>query len=763
MSSLGLDIWRTHKDILNATIMTDTPAALPIPIAPARFPPVRQGTPRAADPATALEGRLGKVANDPGGENGVVRHGLGGTDQLAERPSAALVARIGGLPAPRQAKAPQAYGFDVFDTAITRPWFRPADLFYAVATELRHHGLWTRDEASFRDQRIAAEQQARQATARDEVTLAEIYRAMAAAAGWTDAQRCHAEALERTVELESTVPIACTRAAALAIVARGMTLLFISDTYFDGGTVGRMLAQAGFPVDAARLFVSSATGATKWSGRLFRDVLRELGIPPRRLDFTGDNSESDLRIPGRMGIRAHRFREGLPNRYETMFAGLAGLPAPLASAIAGSARAARLARHAAQARSRTVWATSADVSGPLLAGYVLWLLGRAVARGRRRLYFFARDGQIIKRIAEHFVAWYGLDIELRYLYVSRRALFLAALDAVDDDALDWMVEDGEGKTLANILARVDLDYGQVAGTLARLQHPLAPSTRLTREDLVVLAKVFADAAVAPAIVDAGRQRRELVIAYARQEGMLDGTAFAIVDIGWRGRLQRALHTMLVGGGLLEDAAMVGFYLGMFTRVADMPWGVLETCLPDGTSYHAALLEFFTAADHASTLGYRRLAGRIEPMLDSAAEDAAKLADVRLQQQAILAFVANLLRALRRPTVTPAQLAQAVMAAGLAAVDRLIQAPSREEAEVFGGLRHSSDQAHLDAHAIAPLVGLGAILPAACGYLRPLRQLSHWPEASVRRSVRNPAVSSVVLALLNLRRRAAALARRAGAA
>jgi FMN phosphatase YigB (HAD superfamily) len=648
--------------------------------------------------------------------------------------------------------------FDVFDTAITRPWFRPADLFYAVAVEARHHGLWHGEFATFRALRIKAEQQARQRSAVEEVSLADIYEVLAGTLGWTAEQTRSMAAIERAVELESCLPIAQIRDEMTALAARDATLLFISDSYLDAATITRMLDQSGFPAASSRLFVSCEHGKTKWTGRLFGEVLAALEVPPHCLQHRGDNPMSDVRVPRRLGIDATPFRAGSENHYEAAFAGLRPDVPVLTSAIAGSARAVRLSRHFESVRQRTIWATAADVSGPLLSGYVLWLLARAVARGQRRLYFFARDGQILKQIAERFVQWYGLDIELRYLYVSRRALFLAALDGIDAAALEWFVEDGAGKTLADILARIDLDFAQVAAVAARMGCSLSAAQRLSHDDLRTVASILADKAVEPAIMAAAQRRRALVIAYLQQEGLLDGTPFAIVDIGWRGRLQRALHTILVGGGLLDAADLVGYYLGMFTPLAAMPWGVIETCLSAGKSYYASLIEFFTAADHGSTLGYARVGARIEPVLDHA-PDAASRADIVLQQEGITAFAATLLRALRRPICDPAELADAVVAAGAGALERMVYRPSTEEAEIFGGVQHSPDQAHLGAQEIAPRVGLGPVLLAVLGHLGPLRRAGDWPTASLRRSLRSEAVASLGLELLELRRRLALLTRR----
>ena len=61
------------------------------------------------------------------------------------------------------------------------------------------------------------------------------------------------------------------------------------------------------------------------------------------------------------------------------------------------------------------------VAAPLLVPYVLWLLCDARARGLKRLYFVARDGQVLLAIARRLAPRVGFDGELRYLYGSRRS------------------------------------------------------------------------------------------------------------------------------------------------------------------------------------------------------------------------------------------------------------------------------------------------------------------------------------------------------
>jgi hypothetical protein len=45
--------------------------------------------------------------------------------------------------------APEIHSFDVFDTVITRGFYAPADLFYAVGVQLEADGLYGQDGAAW--------------------------------------------------------------------------------------------------------------------------------------------------------------------------------------------------------------------------------------------------------------------------------------------------------------------------------------------------------------------------------------------------------------------------------------------------------------------------------------------------------------------------------------------------------------------------------------------------------------------------------------
>ena len=59
---------------------------------------------------------------------------------------------------------------------------------------------------------------------------------------------------------------------------------------------------------------------------------------------------------------------------------------------------------------------------PALVEYVMWVLSEALQDKQERLYFLARDAYPMYLIAQQIVTKFNLQIEIRYLRVSRYSL-----------------------------------------------------------------------------------------------------------------------------------------------------------------------------------------------------------------------------------------------------------------------------------------------------------------------------------------------------
>jgi len=95
--------------------------------------------------------------------------------------------------------------------------------------------------------------------------------------------------------------------------------------------------------------------------------------------------------------------------------------------------------------------------GPMLYDYVWFILEEAKKRNIYRLYFLARDGYLLRKIACEICKKNGLSIECKYLYVSRMSLRIPTLHFIGNEGLDVLFFGGYEITLELLLQRINLD------------------------------------------------------------------------------------------------------------------------------------------------------------------------------------------------------------------------------------------------------------------------------------------------------------------
>jgi len=675
------------------------------------------------------------------------------------RPDAAV--RAASSPQLQHAAAPATrpvarplHSFDVFDTLITRCLWRPEDVFLLLGQRLHRAGLLGCTPEEFARLRIDAEAALRRAPEVEEVELAAIHAALAAPCGWGTAEARAAAAAEIAAEEAAIRPVAPNTTLLARLLAEGAEVALVSDTYLDRAGLLRLLRAAGIGVPPGRVFASGAHGATKRTGRLFGVVAAASGVAPDHIRHRGDHPGSDLAVPRLMGIAAELTTPTAPTRHEAALrAATAAHPPLLRSLLAGGARAARLSAVQDSAHARVLWHVGTGVAGPLLAGFVLWILHEARAAGATRLHFVARDGQILLRIARILLARLGWPIECRYLLGSRQAWHLPALGEVDAAALSWLAADAEREPLASVLARAELEPGRIAGALARhglgaLDRP-SPAARIRA--------LLLDAEVAPLIRAAAATRRRDALGYLRQEGLLGGGTALMVDLGWHGRLQRSLQRLVdLGPGDGAATQVSGLYFALRSRPEGIAPERMRAFLdaPEALRLlNPVLLELFCAADHGTVRRYREAApGRFEAELAAPVDRQVMEWGLPTLQGGILAFARELAEAIGLAEEAAIEAWIALLRdGGLAAYQGFRREPDLAEAEAFGAFPHADGQAHQVWTDCAPRVDAVQRLRLGLGF-GDRGYGGHWPEASVRRG--GGRLGAALFALKRLRRRLA---------
>lgn len=271
------------------------------------------------------------------------------------------------------------------------------------------------------------------------------------------------------------------------------------------------------------------------------------------------------------------------------------------------------------------WRLGHAVLGPVFTAFTILLLRAAASAGLRRLAFVARDGEFLldlaRRLAPH---WPGALPDFAYLQLSRVATSLPAEPVFDIDSLRRAAAIRVDQlSAATLFGYYGIPASMLTGAGARLGldllAPLTDAAALGR-----LAPLLEDPALRTAIATRRAMQTRLLESYLRQHAVYDQPDVALVDIGWRGSIPRALcrafpaawrsvplrvvqlgYRAPAGAGEADRVHIAGL-LGDPARRR-----VLREVVPEQLAF---LLEGVCRARHAPVVGYRAgAAGRVEPV------------------------------------------------------------------------------------------------------------------------------------------------------
>lgn len=539
--------------------------------------------------------------------------------------------------------------FDVFDTVLTRAVGSPESVFLLLGRRLIMSSQVTCSPEAFAIARVEAERRAYHNTG-DACTLATIYDELASALQLSEPER------QRLADEECATEAALIRVVPSVLAriqqarALGQRVVFVSDMYLPVAFMQQQLARHGLWQSGDRCYVSCEHKCSKRSGRLLSEMLLGEGVRPELVVHHGNSPEVDIRPATRLGLSTALLCEANPNRYERLLDAHAHSTEGLAAVLAGASRLARLSLDDLDAKAAALRDVAAGVTAPTLVAYTLWVLNRAQRLGLQRLYFLSRDGQVLLGIASRLAKSLGLTCELRYLFASRQAWNLAATTCGSDAELAWIWDSTDFLSVNSLLARVGLAAEQVVEPL-RLAGFNRPdwSRALSPLERLALKQVLNIRTVRGLIVQKAKNKRQVLLKYLRQEGVLDPSPWGIVDLGWYGSLQNSLTAVLAESSVAQP---IGFYFALWKGdIVDTTAVQREAFYFDqrlGRGYLNAvpdlipLMEAFCVADHGTVIDFVEHEGFVEPELSTPVNEPVIRWGLPLMRHTIDAFVDNLL-------------------------------------------------------------------------------------------------------------------------
>ena len=534
----------------------------------------------------------------------------------------------------RRTATAEALSLDVFDTSLTRAVLPPASLYLLLGRYLGQRSLLACTPEVFARMRAEVESVVwhREGGLDAPVRIEHFYEELARRLELSpDLNRFIAAELE--IESRLLRPVPDSRRLLDEFDRTEAPIVFLTDTYFDVEFINDQLHRHGLFQGKLTVIASSDFHTSKASGGLFQVALDELGVAPSALLHVGDNPLSDVRSPQRRGIKTCEFVGGRANSFEVLLGERMWATGGMTAALAGASRLARLHTPAADERMAAIRDVAAGVAAPFLVAYVLWLLHRAEELGLRRLYFVARDGQVMASLASQLAQRMGIEVEAAYLFASRESVNLAATFDLSEAEVAWVERDLPLLTPADVVTRFDVSWDEVSAAMVQrgIHSDQTPGSEGSQRALAAMRDVpeLRDLALSRAT-----DRRQLVGAYLEQEGLLEGTPCGLVDFGGVGSQMRSLHMLTTHlGGLQPRIFLVG--LDRLPESAIEP-STQPAWLEDTETYlydhrrgrgierkrgFGTCVQMFCAADHGTVTGYVRDGDCVEPILAAETDDA----------------------------------------------------------------------------------------------------------------------------------------------
>lgn len=494
--------------------------------------------------------------------------------------------------------------FDIFDTCIIRKCGLANNIFFLLSRKL-YPDSKAKQECFF-EWRVEAENIVRLKKVMPYPTLDDIY-SIYPSERFSEYDCQYVKKSELEIEWKNLRKNRQIESIIKDRRSKGFEIAFISDMYLDSRFVRNVLEDEGLCEKGDRIYISSECKKSKSDGLLFDYVYKDLR--PEYWCHYGDNKRSDFINARKKNIDAKLIRNTEYTPIEKYILKIYKNTRNfyLCSCLIGFARYARIS--VCGEENYDIVGFSSDVVIPIYLSFVCDILAVSEKEGFKRLYFLARDGWLLFHIAKMLTGESG-NLELKYLYVSRKSLYLPTVDTLDRLNVErcFGIKDG-GLTIEKIISYFKLegfvdcasiDEGNKKNEKSRLNSLFS-----------WLGNQSGNALVNQYIAN----EKQEINRYFRQEGLLDHIPYAFVDVGWKGSGLNAINMLQKRYGIQPS---VCFYWHTFKRCRnDFPINFYtHNRNIDLPIYFISLVEDFLSANpQLSTVGYRTENGLTVPVFD----------------------------------------------------------------------------------------------------------------------------------------------------
>lgn len=413
--------------------------------------------------------------------------------------------------------------FDLFDTLLKRKMTDPEDVFRYIES---YYNI-----PHFLEKRINAERLARKKSDACEVTLQEIY----------DEYGTDYSAMELQVEKELLM-VNDDLLDLYQYCLKEKRVILISDMYLPYDFLRNALHDLGLDGYEC-LLLSSKEKKVKRDGSLFHHALAQCNINALQMIHIGDSLCSDYKIPKSLGIEAIHIPTYTPkSEYQ--------LPQKTIEANMINA----FLNHTSKKTMNPYERFGYERFGMFLWGYCKWLHNSLKKEHIQKVYFFSRDGLIMKNAFDILYQ----DVQTYYLEVSRRSLRVPVL--WKNHSFEMMLNILSPSKLISISMIFDCvglkidDYEGLLNQFGYTKESVFDRKTIAQQKRL---RDLYDS-LSGDIEKNSRKEYQNLAAYIKQESL--GGRFAVVDIGWSGGMQRFLDETLTSLNIYHE--IKGYYIGV---------------------------------------------------------------------------------------------------------------------------------------------------------------------------------------------------------
>ena len=503
------------------------------------------------------------------------------------------------------------YSFDIFDTLVTRTTATPRGTISILQSEIlknpelqnisdyiKNNFYFLRNECEFYARDLYYRN-----TKQEEVSFEQIYDIFQENYNLTLQQRRIIEQLEINIEKTNLLPIHKNINFLKQIIQQKKQVILISDMYYGESILKELLSVIDPIFQNIKIYSSSDYGRSKHSGNLYKLIQSELKVEYSDWFHMGDNKISDYQTPRELGIYAEIYElpkllhiendilEKYPNNTQIQL-------------LVGCSKNILLCN----TKSSEEFILGATIGAQILIPYVLWILDSCIKYKIKKLYFIARDGFILKQIADFIISYKKLNISTKYIYGSRIAWQIPAIEEKFEFITPLILQYSDNfETLSQVL---NLTKEVIRNYLPK-KYKNRNEKYLNRNMEDICHYLLNNKDFKEYYLNINKNKKGLLSEYLQQEIDFSNDDFAFVDLCGSGHTQNCLAEIISN---FYPKNIKTFYFRNGLRKV-FPNKVERFIYFLNRRYISVILELFARAPHGQTLGYRLENNKVIPILE----------------------------------------------------------------------------------------------------------------------------------------------------